>query len=79
MKVQDLPVKARVYNKHKNVVKCLWLITWIIFLPVVILQVINDGLEFIVDKFATLRSEIVYTTFKIIYKKEIIKQMKEVE
>ena len=76
MKIKDLPLKGKVWNKHKKTQKILWLITWIIFFPFVILQIINDGLEFILQKAIRLRDSIVYTTFKIIYKKEILESLK---
>jgi len=77
IKLKDLPIRARIVNKHKKVSTALWVITYIIFFPVVILQVINDGLEIIINKFAVFRNELVYTIFKIIYKKEIIENEKE--
>ena len=76
MKIKDLPLKCKIWNKHKKTQKTLWLITWIIFLPIVILQIINDGLEIIVSKSAQLRTNIVYTIFKLIYKKEILENLK---
>ena len=76
MKIKDLPLKGKIWNKHKKTQKTLWLITWIIFLPIVLLQMINDGLEFIIQKAIRLRNSIVYTTFKIIYKKEILESLK---
>lgn len=76
MKIKDLPLKGKIWNKHKKTQKTLWLITWIIFLPIVILQIINDGLEIIVSKSAQLRTNIVYTIFKLIYKKEILESLK---
>ena len=76
MKIKDLPLKGKIWNKHKKTQKTLWLITWIIFLPIVLLQIINDGLEIIVSKSAQLRTNIVYTIFKLIYKKEILESLK---
>lgn len=76
MKLKDMPLKGKIWNKHKKTQKTLWLITWIIFLPIVILQIINDGLEIIVSKSAQLRTNIVYTIFKLIYKKEILESLK---
>lgn len=76
MKLKDLPLKSKIWNKHKRTQKILWIVTWILFLPMVLLQIINDGLEVIVSKSAQLRNNIVYTTFKIIYKKEILESLK---
>lgn len=79
MKLKDLPLKAMIWNKHKRTQKTLYFITWILFLPMVLLQIINDGLEVIVSKSAQLRTNIVYTTFKMIYKKEILESLEGVE
>ena len=76
MKLKDLPLKAKIWNKHKRTQKTLWLITWIIFFPFVILQIINELLDIIISKMAQLRSDIVRTLFKIIYKKEILESLK---
>lgn len=74
MRIKDIPLKGKIWNKHKKTQKTLWVITWIIFLPIVLLQVINDGLDIFVSKCAEIRSDIVYTIFKIIYKKELLKE-----
>jgi hypothetical protein len=71
MKIKDLPLKARIWNKHKKTQKVLWVSTFILFFPLVILQIINNFFDIIVTKFATLRSNIVYIIFKMIYKKEL--------
>lgn len=76
MKLKDLPLKSKIWNKHKKTQKALWLITWIIFFPFVILQIINELLDIIISKMAQLRSNIVRTLFKIIYKKEILESLK---
>lgn len=75
MKIKDLPLKAKVWNKHKKTQKILWISTFILFFPIVILQIINDFLEKVISKFTVLREKIVYTAFKIIYKKEILDNM----
>jgi len=77
IKLKDLPVRASIVKKHKKVSTVLWTITWIIFLPFVLLQVINEGLEFIINRIVVIRNKIVYTSFKAIYKKEIIEKEKE--
>lgn len=76
MKLKDLPLKSKIWNKHKRTQKTLWIITWIIFFPFVILQIINELLDIIISKMAQLRSDIVRTLFKIIYKKEILESLK---
>lgn len=79
IKLKDLPVRTRIVNKHKKVSTTLWVITFVIFLPFAILQVINEKLETLIDKMASVRNKLVYTIFKIIYKKEIIENEKELE
>lgn len=76
MKLKNLPLKAKIWNKHKRTQKTLWFITWIIFFPFVILQIINELLDIIISETAQLRSNIVHTLFKIIYKKEILESLK---
>jgi len=76
MKVKDLPLKAKIWNKHKKTQKVLWVSTFILFSPIVIIQIINDFLEIIIQKFVVLREKIVYTIFKIIYKKELLELLK---
>lgn len=77
IKLKDLPIRGSIVKKHKKVSTTLWIITWIIFLPFVLLQVISEGLEFVINKIAILRNDIVHTIFKAIYKKEIIEKEKE--
>ncbi len=64
MKLKDLPLKSKIWNKHKRTQKTLWIITWIIFFPFVILQIINELLDIIISKMAQLRSNIVRTIVK---------------
>jgi len=56
--------------------KILWISTFILFFPIAILQIINDFLEKVISKFVVLREKIVYTVFKIIYKKELLELLK---
>lgn len=79
IKLKDLPIRSSIVKKHKVVSTFLWIITYIFFLPVVVLQIINENLEFIINKFAVVRNKIVYTIFKMIYKKEIIAKEKELD
>ena len=74
MKIKDIPLKGKIWNKHKKTQKALWIITYILFFPFVILQLINDALEFILNKVAWFRNDIVYSIFKMIYKKELLKE-----
>lgn len=45
--------------------------------PFVILDYLSDFLEWLCNKIGWFRTDIVYTTFKIIYKKEIILDMQK--
>ncbi len=75
MKFRDLKVSSKMTDKHRNTINILYVITFILFLPVVILQYFSDFLEWLCGEFAWIRDKIVYTIFKIIYKKEIIEEM----
>lgn len=79
IKLNDLPIRTRIVNKHKKVWTALWVITFIIFSPFALLQVINEMVEKLINKVAVLRNKLVYTIFKLIYKKEIIANEKEIE
>ena len=79
IKLNDLPIRTRIVNKHKKVSTALWVITFIIFSPFALLQVINEMVEKLINKVAVLRNKLVYTIFKLIYKKEIIANEKEIE
>lgn len=76
MKIKDLPLKAKIWNKHKKTQKVLWFSTFILFFPIAIIQIINDFLEVIIKKFIVLREKIVYKIFKMIYKKELLEALK---
>ena len=76
MKIKDLPLKAKIWNKHKKTQKVLWFSTFILFFPIAIIQIINDFLEVIIKKFIVLREKIVYKIFKLIYKKELLEALK---
>lgn len=79
VKLKDLPIRTKIVKRHKKVSMSLWIITYIIFFPFAILQVINETLEILINKVAILRNELVHTIFKAIYKKEIIENEKELD
>ena len=79
IKVKDLPLRVSVVNKHKKVATFLYILTYIIFFPLVIFQLINDVLENILNLFVPLRTRLVNNIFKIIYKKEIIAKEQELD
>ena len=72
VKLKDLPIKKKITDKHKFTLKILYFMTWILFLPIIILQLIGELFDCISSECACLRTKMVYTIFKIIYKKEII-------
>ena len=79
MKLKDLPVSGKIVEKHKKVMKTLWVITYIIFFPFALLQIINDTVDKLLTELVWLRSKIVYVTFKIIYKQEIEDHLRSIK
>jgi len=71
-KLKDLPVRKKIADKHENTLNALLIITYIIFFPCVISQVIVEKLDELISILASFREKIVYSLFKLIYKKEII-------
>lgn len=74
VELKNLVISTKTVNNHKTVYNSLMIITYILFLPIAILQFLNDIFEFIVNKGSNLRIKIVNTIFKMLYRKE----MKEV-
>lgn len=77
MKVRELKIKKKIADKHKNTLNILFFITYVLLFPFVLLQYISEFLDLLCNKVGWLRNDIVYTTFKIIYKKEIILDMQK--
>ncbi len=77
MRIKDLKITSNMANKHKKTMKALYIITYILLFPFVILDYLSDFLEWLCNKMSWFRTDIVYTTFKIIYKKEIIADMRK--
>lgn len=77
MKLKDLEITSKMTDKHKKTMNALYIITYILLFPFVILDYLSDFLEWLCNKISCFRSDIVYTTFKIIYKKEIIADMQK--
>ena len=75
MKIRDLKIKSKMADKHKKTMNALYIITYILLFPFVILDYLSVFLEWLCNKMSRFRTNIVYTTFKIIYKKEIIADM----
>ena len=76
MKIKDLKITKKMADKHKKTMNALYIITYILLFPFVIMDYLSEFLEWLCNKMAWFRTNIVYTTFKIIYKKEIITDMK---
>lgn len=79
IKLKDMPIKLKIAERHKTFLNSLYIITFCIFLPFLILGVCSEGITYICEKVAVLRNNIVHTIFKIVYKKEIIEYEKELE
>lgn len=77
MKIKDLKITKKIADKHKKTMNALYIITYILLFPFVILDYLSDFLEWLYNKMGWFRTNIVYTTFKIIYKKEIIADMQK--
>lgn len=77
MKIKDLKITSKMADKHKKTMNALYIITYILLFPFVILDYLSDFLEWLCNKMCYFRANIVYTTFKIIYKKEIIVDMQK--
>ena len=75
MKIRDLKITSKMADKHKKTMIALSIITYILLFPFVILDYLLDFLEWLCNKMSCFRTDIVYTTFKIIYKKEIIAEL----
>ena len=63
-------VTKKACDKHKKTLKILFLITYILFFPFVILAYIYDFLEIVLNFAEQLRYKIVYGIFKILFKKD---------
>lgn len=77
MKTKDLKITKKMADKHKKTMNALYIITYILLFPFVILDYLSDFLEWLCNKIGWFRTDIVYTTFKIIYKKEIIAETRQ--
>ena len=77
MEIRDLKITNKMADKHKKTMNALYIITYILLFPFVILDYLSDFLEWLCNKMSWFRTDIVYTTFKIIYKKEIIADMQK--
>lgn len=79
MKIRDLKITRKMADKHKKTMNALYIITYILLFPFVLLQYISEFLDWLCNKIGWLRNDIVYTIFKSIYKKEILEDMNDNE
>lgn len=79
MKIRDLKITSKMADKHKKTMNALYIITYILLFPFVLLQYISEFLDWLCNKIGWLRNDIVYTIFKSIYKKEILEDMNDNE
>lgn len=77
METKDLKITKKMADKHKKTMNALYIITYILLFPFVILDYLSDFLEWLCNKMSWFRTDIVHTIFKIIYKKEIIADMQK--
>lgn len=70
IKLKNYRIPYKTTQKHKIVWKTLWVLTFIIFLPFALLQLLNDGLEIILNAFGKIRENLVHSIFKLLYLKE---------
>ena len=77
MKIRDLKITSKMADKHKKTMNALYIITYILLFPFVLLQYISEFLDWLCNKIGWLRNDIVYTIFKSIYKKEILEDMND--
>lgn len=77
MRIKDLKITSKMADKHKKTMNALYIITYILLFPFVIMGYLSEFLDWLCNKTAWFRTDIVYTTFKIIYKKEIILDMQK--
>lgn len=69
-KLKDYRIPTRVTEKHKFLWSSLWIITYILFFPLAIVQILNDMFEVISNFGISLREKIVHTIFKLLFLKE---------
>ena len=76
-KLKDYRIPKRLVEKHKLLWKFLWFITYILFLPFVIIQILNFLFEEILNFMINLREQIIYAIFKLLFLKECRYEGKE--
>ena len=70
--LKNYKVTTKAIEKHKIMWHFLWLVTYIILFPFVIIQILNEVFEVLLNFVISLREKIVYTIFKLLFKKDCI-------
>ena len=60
-------MKVKTGKDHRKIFKFLWIITYILFFPFVILSYLQELLELIVNFVAVIRNKIVYRIMEILF------------
>lgn len=60
-------MKAKTGKDHRKIYKFLWITTYILFFPFVILNYLQELLELIVNFVADIRNKIVYRIMEILF------------
>lgn len=62
-------MKVKTRKEHRKIYKFLWIITYILFIPFVILNYLEVLLELIVNSAAGIRNKIVYTIMEFLFER----------
>lgn len=69
-KLKKYRIPYKTTQKHKIVWKTLWFLSFVIFLPCTLLQLLSDGIETILNFAIKMRENLVHSIFKLLYLKE---------
>ena len=69
-KLKNYKITQATIKKHKFIWHFLWGITFFVMFPFVIIQILNNLFEEILNFATFLRERIVYTIFKLLFKKD---------
>lgn len=78
-KLKDLPVRTRIIKRHQKMFNALMIITFIPASSFALLEIVNEKMDKLLRIVSNVRENIVYTIFKIIYKKEILENERQFE
>ena len=71
MKKEKLELYNSVLNKHKKLVKALWLITFVLGFPFAVFQLLGNLFIKVAEFGADVRSQVVHGLIRILFKKEL--------